>query len=514
MPLLGKIIKRGLAFSKFFEHIDISTERLQHQQLIHLLHKAKNTEFGRRYKFREMLKSPDNAEDIFRSTVPIHDYDKIFDEWWFRAMKDEPDICWPGIVHHYAMSSGTSGSPSKYIPVTDEMIKSIQSASVKQIFSLNNFDLKPKTFTKGILILGGSIHMNRRGKHFVGDMSGISAKQIPFWFQHHYKPGKKIAGEQDWNKKIAEIVKEAPNWDIGIVAGIPAWIQLMFEEIIKVHNLKSIHDIWPNLEVYVHGGVSISPYKKSIAKLTREPLKFIETYIASEGYVAFQKRPNEDMTMLFNNGVYFEFVPFDDENFRPDGGIRPAPVTHKISEVRPHKPYALLMSTCAGAWRYQIGDVIEFTDDLLTRIKITGRTKHFLNLCAEHLSVMNMTDALQHAENELNINIEEFTVAGITEGGILGHHWFIGSEDEIDPEKLAHVIDEQLKILNDDYRLERNASLKKFELDIISPDIFNQWMEKQGKMGGQNKFPRVLQKKQYEDWLVFLQDSAKVRATL
>lgn len=504
MAVIGNIIKRGLKFSKFFEKKSVTPERLQHQQLIHLLQIAKSTKFGKQYSFKEILNHPERAEDLFREQVPIHDYDKIFEEWWSQAIDDKPDICWPGIVHHYAMSSGTSGAPSKYIPVTDEMVKSIQSASIKQIFSLNNFNLDPKTFQKGILILGGSTHLNRRGRHFVGDMSGISAKQIPFWFQHFYKPGKKIAGEQDWKKKISDIVAEAPQWDIGIVAGIPAWIQMMFEQIIKEHKLKTIHDIWLNLEVYVHGGVSMAPYKKSFEKLTGKPLKFIETYIASEGYIAFQKHPDEDMTMLFNNGVYFEFVPFDEQNFRSDGGIKPNPASLKISEVIPGKPYALLMTTCAGAWRYQIGDVITFTDETRMRIKITGRTKHFLNLCGEHLSVMNMTQAVQNAENVLNINIEEFTTAGISQNGILGHHWFIGTEDIFDKELLANIIDDQLKLLNDDYRLERESALKKFELTIISPDKFISWMEKQGKMGGQNKFPRVLQKNQYEDWMRFI----------
>src|SRR5690606_2839144 len=285
--------------------------------------------------------------------------------------------------------------------------------------------------------------------------------KVPFWFTPFYKPGKKIARTRDWNTKLDEVVEQAPHWDIGFVVGVPAWIQMCMEMIIDRYHLKNIHEIWPNLAFYVHGGVSFVPYKKGFEKLLGKPLTYIETYLASEGFVAFQVNPDsKSMKLVLNNGIFFEFIPFNEENFDSDGEVVNNPKTLMIHQVEEDKDYALLLSTCAGTWRYLIGDVIKFVSKKDSEIIITGRTKHFLSLCGEHLSVENMNKAIQMLSEEFNISIKEFTVCGIPKDTLFAHKWYIGIDEKVDKMIVQDKLDAYLKKLNDDYRVERSAALK------------------------------------------------------
>jgi hypothetical protein len=354
-------------------------------------------------------------------------------------------------------------------------------------------------------MIGGSTHLNKKGSYFEGDLSGIQAARLPFWFQHFYKPGKKIASNRVWDDKLNEIVRKARDWDIGIIVGVPAWIQILLEKIIEHHKVDHIHDIWPNLLIYVHGGVAMDPYRKGFEKLLGRPIYYIETYLASEGFIAYQAMPKrKTMRLVLNNGIFYEFVPFDEKNFLPSGEIKPDAQTLLIDEVEEGKEYAILLSTCAGAWRYLIGDVIKFVSLEESEIVITGRTKHFLSLCGEHLSVDNMNKAIELVSNEMNLDIPEFTVAGIPYDSLFAHHWFIGTDDKVDAEKLADRIDSHLKELNDDYAVERSAALKKVLVTVLPVNKFYQWMETKGKVGGQNKFPRVMKSGQLEEWTKFI----------
>jgi hypothetical protein len=277
------------------------------------------------------------------------------------------------------------------------------------------------------------------------------------------------------------------------------------EKIIAYHKVDNIHKIWPNLKVYVHGGVSFDPYRKGFEKLLGKPIHYIETYLASEGFIGFQAYPNRrTMRIVLNNGIFYEFVPFEDKNFDANGDIKPDAEAITIGEVEEGKEYALLLSSCSGAWRYLIGDVIKFTSLEDSEIVITGRTKHFLSLCGEHLSVENMNKALELACEELNITAKEFTVAGIPHGTLFAHHWYIGSDDKVDKKALRDKIDQHLKELNDDYAVERSAALKEVYVDVLPVKTFYGWMESKGKIGGQNKFPRVIKGAQLEDWKSFI----------
>ncbi len=509
MAILGTLLKKGIKLRENLEQEYTSPFELQKKELKELMITANQTEFGRYYDFQRILeqfrKGHKDFYQAYKESVPIHDYNKIYKDWWQLALKGAKNICWPGRVKYFALSSGTSEASSKHIPVTKEMTKAIQRTSVRQIISLSKYDLPPEVFEAGILMIGGSTHLNKRGSYFEGDLSGIQAARLPFWFQHFYKPGKKIASNRNWESKLDEIVKNAKVWDIGIVVGVPAWIQILLERIIDYHKLNHIHEIWPNLLIYVHGGVSMDPYRKGFEKLLGRPIYYIETYLASEGFIAYQALPKrKSMRLVLNNGIFYEFIPFDENNFMPTGEIKPNAETLLIDEVEEGKEYALLLSSCAGAWRYLIGDVIKFVSIEESEIIITGRTKHFLSLCGEHLSVDNMNKAIELVSNELNITITEFAVAGIPHQTLFAHRWFIGTDDAVDANKLKERIDHHLKVLNDDYAVERSAALRDVFVDVLPLSKFYDWMESKGKVGGQNKFPRVMKNAQLEEWLKFI----------
>jgi len=510
MAILGTLLKKGIRIREMLEEEYTSPFDLQKKELKELLITASMTEFGKYYNFHDILNSfkKGNKEfyNRYRSKIPIHNYNKIYQDWWKLSLKGVKNICWPGRIKYFALSSGTSEASSKYIPVTKDMTKAIQRTSIRQILTLSKYDLPPDIFTAGILMLGGSTHLNKRGSYFEGDLSGIQAARLPFWFQHFYKPGKKIAKTRNWDSKLDEITRNARDWDIGIIVGVPAWIQILMEKILKHYKVKHIHEIWPNLRVYVHGGVSFDPYRKGFEKLLGRPIHYIETYLASEGFIAFQAYPNKrSMRLVLNNGIFYEFIPFEDENFDSNGDVKPDARTLMIDEVEEGKDYAVLLSTCAGAWRYLLGDTIKFTSLEESEIIITGRTKHFLSLCGEHLSVDNMNKAIELVANDLNINIKEFTVAGIPHDTLFAHHWFIGTDDKVDKKIVRDKLDEHLKILNDDYAVERSAALKDVSVDVLPVAIFYDWMEFKGKVGGQNKFPRVMKRAQLEEWQSFVE---------
>lgn len=484
--------------------------RLQIKALKKLLKKARYTEFGQQYRFDEILMTRQPGKK-FQQLVPIFDYNKIYNSFWHRALEGVPDVCWPGRIKYFALSSGTSEAASKYIPITRDLIRSNLLTSRRQFFTLAGYhEVNFSALPKGWLILGGSTTLQKGPTYYAGDLSGIQQKNIPFWFQRLYKPGKKIAREKDWARKMDEIVEKAPQWDIGFIVGVPAWLQLCLEKIIHRYQLKNIHELWPNLSFYVHGGVAMEPYKKGFEKLLGKPITYIETYLASEGFLAYQNRQHTSgMRLAINNNIFFEFVPFDDHNFDAEGNIVDNPQALMIHEVEPAKDYALLISTNAGAWRYLIGDTIRFVDVERSEIIITGRTKHFLSMVGEHLSVDNMNRAIEIASEAFNVCIPEFTVAGIPHGTFFAHQWYLACDEKVDATKLAGYIDDKLKELNDDYEVERRHALKDIFVDVISPGTFMAFLESKGKMGGQHKFPRVLKGKMLQDWQQFLAKDKK-----
>src|SRR5688572_20759390 len=486
-----------------------SPRRQQIRVLKKLLKKARFTEFGQKYRFDEILLSK-HAGKKFQELVPTSDYNKIYDAFWHKTLEGKTDVCWPGKVKYFALSSGTSESASKYIPITNDLMRGNRIVMIKQLLTLRTYqDLPMKSLGKGWLMLGGSTDLQKGPGYYSGDLSGITAKKVPFWFSPFYKPGKKIARTKDWNKKIDTIVEEAPKWDIGFIVGVPAWIQMCMEKIIERYKLSTIHDIWPNLSFFVHGGVSFEPYKKGFEKLISKPLTYIETYLSSEGFIAYQDRQfAKGMRLALNEHIFFEFVPFNDKNFDVDGNLRADAEVLMIQDIEEGTDYAILLSTAAGAWRYLIGDTIRLVDKKRSEIIITGRTKHFLSLVGEHLSVDNMNKAIELVSDELKISIPEFTVAGIPHGSFFAHHWYIATDDKVNSEDLKIRLDNKLKELNDDYEVERKHALKEIFVDVLSEQTFMNFMRSKGKLGGQHKFPRVLKGKMLEDWQKFLKGIA------
>lgn len=482
--------------------------KAQQAVLKRLLRKAQFTHFGEACHFSEIIRS-DHIVEAFQHQVPVHDYNSIFKKWWYRSLNGEPYVTWPGRIKYFALSSGTSEASSKYIPVSGDVLKSIKKTSVRQLLSLAQYNFPPEFFEKGkgILMLGGSTHLQFNGSYYAGDLSGITTGNIPFWFQFFYKPGRRISKERDWTVKLEEIVRKAKDWDIGVIVGVPAWLQILLEKIIERYNVKNIHEIWPNLSIYVHGGVSFAPYYKGFERLLGKPLIYMETYLASEGFIAYQKRPQVDsMQMSLDTGLFFEFVPFNDANFDEEGNIKSNPQALTLNQVEEEKEYALLISSNAGAWRYLIGDTIKFTSTKLNEIRITGRTKHYLSLCGEHLSQENMNRAVEMMCHSLNVTVKEFTVAGIKHGSMFAHKWFLGTDDDLQPDVAREMIDNNLKTLNDDYRVERIEAIKDVIVQVLPAKVFYQWMRDHGKEGAQNKFPRVIKAKRLEEWEAYIKN--------
>ncbi len=484
--------------------------RQQLRVLKKLLKKARFTEFGQQYHFDEALLSKHPGKK-FQELVPVHDYNKIYEEWWKKTLDGVPDVTWPGKIKYYALSSGTSESASKYIPVTKELLRSNTINYVRQFISLIKYeDANKKAMTKGFLMLGGATDL-KKGKAgwYAGDLSGILARKRPFWFQTFYKPGGRIAALSDWNQKLNEIVEHAKEWDIGYIVGVPAWCQMCMEMVIDHYKVQHIHEIWPNFSFFVHGGVAFEPYKKGFEKLLGKPIVYVENYLSSEGFIGYKTREHaKGMQLILNNNIFFEFVPFDDKNFDADGKMIAKPEAKMIHEVEEGKEYALLMSTNAGSWRYLIGDTIKFTDLERSELVITGRTKHFLSLTGEHLGVENMNKAIELVSDEFNVSIPEYTVVGFPYQNFFAHRWYVATNDKVDPEQLRKRIDENLRMLNDDYATERDSALKEVFLEILPEETFMKFMELKGKLGSQHKFPRVMKGKMLEEWEGFLKNGS------
>ncbi len=511
MAILGSIIARSLQLRKQFKLPVATPITYQRLALRQLLDRGQYTAFGKHYGFAEILSKDLDFIKAFRERVPVCTYKEMHSEWWHRCQEGEENVTWPGKVKYFALSSGTSESSSKHIPVTQDMIKSIKKVGFKQLYSMANFKIPPVTFEKGILMLGGTTSLFEKGGYYEGDMSGISAKNMPRWISSLlYKPGQKISKKPIWEDRINSIVEKAKSWDVGIICGVPAWVQIVLERVMKQYNAKNIHEIWPNLSVYIHGGVSIEPYKESFNKLWGKQITFIETYMASEGSFGFQAKPNGGIKLVLNTSIFFEFIPFNSENFDEEGNPKENPATCLINEVEEGIDYAVVLSTCAGAWRYIIGDVLRFTNAKDHEIKIVGRTKQFLSLCGEHLSVDNMNKAIETVSKKLHVSIREFTVTGLKHENRFAHKWFIGCDNtNVNKDELKELLDKTLCELNDDYDVERTSALTEIFVEIVPINLFYDYMKEKGKIGAMSKFPRVLKDVQLKDWETFLLQQKK-----
>lgn len=498
MKIIGTLIKKTTEISykrNQKKTVDFSAQLLT---LINLLRTAEYTQFGKHYRFNQILNESDFISK-YQDMVPIMDYTEFHENWLKDTIEGKPDHTWPEVISYFALSSGTTGAPSKKIPVSKDMIRSFQKTSMSQTSVLHSLNLDAEIYQKSILTIGGSIKLKEVDNHFEGDLSGILRKHTSWITTPFTKPGKDIAELKDWNEKMKLITEKAPQWDISVMAGIPSWCIMLLENIVEHYQVESIHDIWPNLRVYVHGGVFMQPYVKRLEKISAQKIHLLDTYLASEGYFAYQvDEESKGMKLLIDKGIFFEFVPFDKEHFDSHGNIINKHRALTINEVVPGKDYAIVISSNAGLWRYLIGDLVQFLDSERREIKISGRIKQYLSLVGEHLTLDNINDAILAMSEKYAANLDEFTICVDEEA--IQHHWYISTDIPLLEDELIQHLDTYLRSNNDDYDYARKYGLKMPLITIVPNLFFYHFMAAKGRLGAQNKIPRVMNKVQAREW--------------
>ena len=504
MALLGALLKESVKWKqKQNKGIIEPTEQLQIEVLNELLTKASSTEIGMQYDFSSMVQSED-VQTNFQNSVPLFSYESYYDKWLIRALEDKPNIIWPGKINYFAKSSGTTKSGSKRIPVSTESIRYFHKAAFQQLSTIHQFNFPARFYQSDVLTIGGCTRLTTVGEHLEGDLSGILKRTKPFIFRPFAKPGKRLSKVSDWEVKMDAIVEKSPYWNIGVVAGNPSWVCLLLEKIVQHYDLKWIQDIWPNFSMYLHGGVFLGNYEKRIQAISKFPIMFVDTYLASEGYFAYQTNPLEKgMDLLLNHGVYYEFIEsnyFEKLNqLRGDYSGIP---TLSLNEVEEGKPYALVVSTCSGLWRYVIGDVVRFSNLNKYTIQIVGRIAHTMNSVGEHLSLENMMEAINEVADIMGVEVSEFCVTISSKND--RHFWYIGSKQVVNEQLFAVHLNSALEKRNDDYCAIRKVILKAPKVKALPEEKFYEFMERKGKLGAQHKFPRVLNAAWKNEWENFL----------
>lgn len=471
---------------------------IQDQVLKSLLQRASQTEYGLKYNFKSITNSA-----TFSKNVPLTDYEDLKSSI-YRMMDGESDILWKGKVEWFAKSSGTTSERSKYIPVSNDFLYKNNVASSWDTMAITyNEDPNCEIFWKKSLIMGGSLSTwKHNDKVKVGDISAILLHRMPAVGRPFYSPDFKTALIDDWEEKIRLMSEICTEEDIVMFGGVPTWTIVLFKRILEKTGAKNMQEIWPSVKYYMHGGVGFEPYIDQFKAFFPDPsFKYFEVYNASEGYFAVQDRQDEKgMLLLLNNDIYYEFITMEEltsEN----------PQTTPLSEVTTGKNYAIVVSSSAGLWRYMPGDTICFTSTYPFRIRVSGRTKHFINVFGEEVMVGNTDKALAETLNALPAIVSEYTVAPIFmnqhEKG--GHLWLIEFEKEPDNVRAFEILlDDNLKKINSDYAAKRHKdmALNRLQVQLVPKGTFHKWMASKGKIGGQNKVPRLFNSRKYVDELL------------
>ena len=465
----------------------------QTNSLFDLIRKAKETEWGRKYEYHSLISIRD-----FQSRVPVQSYED-FIPWMERLRKGEADILWPGKIKWFAKSSGTTSAKSKFLPITKEALENCHYRASKDcliIYSDNNPD--SRLFPGKALILGGSHKINNESDHsLVGDLSAILIENTPAWFDLVRAPKKEIVLLEDFEKKLELITKSTVNENITSLSGVPSWFLTLIKYILAYTGKSNLSDVWPNLEVFFHGGISFTPYRELYKSLIRsERMHYMETYNASEGFFGIQDDPaSGDLLLMLDYGIFYEFIPADKADTDKSSALT-------LGEVEKGVNYAIVISTSSGLWRYMIGDTIIFTSTNPYKFRISGRTKHFLNVFGEEVIMDNADKALQSACDATGAIISEYTAGPVFMGTSSRgtHEWLIEFEKEpSDLGKFTEVLDETLKSINSDYEAKRFK-----DINLVLPVVrtvpggsFNKWLRSKNKLGGQNKVPRLSNNREY-----------------
>lgn len=460
---------------------------IQRETLFELINSSRDTEWGTKYGYSSI----DGIRD-FQQRFPIQDYNSL-KPYIDRIRTGEQNILWNTPIKWFAKSSGTTSDKSKFIPVSKESLEICHFRGGKDVLALYLQNRPDSEILRGkSLVLGGSHQIeNMSMDSYFGDLSAILIQNLPFWAQFRRAPDISIALMDEWESKIEMMAQNTINENITSIAGVPSWTMVLVKRILEITGKSSIHDVWPGLEVFVHGGVSFVPYKNEFKQFFREgSINYMETYNASEGFFAIQNDlAQDDMLLMLDAGIFYEFVPMEeiDKEF---------PYTKTIEDIEVGKNYALVISTNSGLWRYMIGDTVTITQKYPVKIRITGRIKHFINAFGEELIIDNAENALKVACDQTGATIAEYTAAPIFMSGTSkgAHQWLIEfSKMPSDVNEFLEILDSELKKLNSDYEGKRYKSLalEAPHLTIAQAGIFHSWLKAKGKLGGQHKVPRL-----------------------
>lgn len=482
-PVISRLARMRLRGVENWISFPISAQR---NVLQHLVTQAQYTEFGRKYKFSRLFTVKD-----FKERVPIHEYDDL-KPYIQRMMAGEENILWNTPINWFAKSSGTTSDKSKFIPVSEESLKDIHFKGSKDVLT-NYYKNFPDSdlLTGKSLVVGGSHQVNSLDEDIqYGDLSAVLMQNTPFWGHWIRTPELSIALLDEWESKIEQLARNTIHENVTSLAGVPTWTIILIKRILEISGKKTLKEVWPNLELYMHGGVSFTPYRDQISKLIGTPINYLEMYNASEGFFAAQNMPDDEGLLLYtDHGIFYEFLPVEEygkTNCKTIG----------LKQVELNKNYAPVITTNGGLWRYLLGDTIEFTSLHPFKIKVTGRLKHFMNAFGEEVIVDNADKAIAIASQKTNAIVKDYTAAPVyfTENNNGAHEWLI--EFETQPEDLKFFtleLDKALKSLNSDYEAKRykDIALGLPIVHALQRNIFNKWLKSQGKLGGQHKVPRL-----------------------
>lgn len=464
----------------------------QREVLQDLITSAQYTEFGRKYNFSELFTVRD-----FKQSVPVHEYDDL-KPYIQRIMDGEQNILWNTPISWFAKSSGTTSDKSKFIPVTEESLQDCHYQAAKDVLTFYyNFNPDSDLLTGKGLVIGGShtIHKVNEEVHY-GDLSAVLLQNSPFWGHWIRTPELSIALMDEWESKIEMLATTTIKENVTSISGVPTWTMVLFKRILEMTGKSCIADIWPSLELYIHGGVSFTPYRDQFHKLIGKKIHYLEMYNASEGFFAAQDNPSEEGMLLFvDHGVFMEFMPIDQYG-------KKHPVTVGLEGVEVGKNYALIISTNGGLWRYLLGDTVQFTAVYPFKVKVSGRLKHYINAFGEEVIVDNSDKAIAIASEKTNAVVNDYTAAPVYFGDSNNgaHEWLI--EFEKYPENLETFINEldyALQHINSDYEAKRyrDIALAKPIVHVLKKGVFTEWLKSKGKLGGQHKVPRLSNDRNY-----------------
>ena len=447
---------------------------------------AQYTDFGKKYHFSTLFSIRD-----FKHRVPLHEYDDL-SPFIKRMMQGEENVLWNTPVNWFAKSSGTTSDKSKFIPVSEESLQENHYQASKDVLTIyyRNFPSSDLLTGKG-LVIGGSHQISRMNEEVqYGDLSAVLMQNSPFWGQWLRTPELSIALLDAWEEKLERLAQSTAGENVTSLAGVPTWTLLLLKRILEITGKKVIADVWPNLELYIHGGVSFVPYRNTFEQLIGKPINYLEIYNASEGFFAAQDVPgNEGMLLYTGHGIFYEFMPVEEYG-------RENPRTIGLADVELNRNYAPVISTNGGLWRYLVGDTIQFTSLNPFRIRISGRIKHFMNAFGEEVMVENADHAISIAARETSSVVRDYTAAPVfyRDQGVGAHEWLIEFDQQpADINTFANFLDKALKECNSDYEAKRqkDIALRPPVVRILPNDTFNNWLRSKGKMGGQHKVPRL-----------------------